>query len=210
MPVNAACHDKSLYQRELYNRSRITRSYWGYRDKVALSFIGREDRVIIDIGCGEGITLDHVKSLYPDKRIIGVDRILENLFICRKYRNEAVGGDVFHLPFKDNSFDCALLIEVIEHISDPDPVVSEIRRILKPEAKLILIFPNDFIFKIARVLALKFKEAWFDSGHVRQWQPKDIRGLLERKGFSVIRGGSIPFYFWHLSLHHFVVCKKVN
>jgi len=210
MPVNAACRDKSLYQRELYNRSRITRGYWDYRDKVALSFIGREDKLIVDIGCGEGITLGHSKSLHPDKRVIGLDRILENLFICRKYRNEAVGGDVFHLPFKNNSFDCALLIEVIEHISGPDAVISEIRRILKPQGKLILIFPNDFIFKLARVLTFKFREALFDPGHLRQWSPKDIRALLKRQGFSVMKEGSMPFYFWHLSLHHFVVCKKAN
>jgi len=208
MPVDITYRQKPLYQRELYTKGGITRLYWDYRDKIALSFLEKNDQSIIDIGCGEGITLDKIRALFPGRRIIGLDGIIENLFICKKYNNQVIGGDAFQLPFKSNIFDCAIFLEVIEHLSDPGTAILEIRRILKPGAKLIIVFPNDFTFKMARILTLKFKEAAFDAGHLMQWSPKNMRSFLNRHGFEVLKQVNIPFYLWHFSLHHLVICRK--
>ncbi|MBD3322227.1 MAG: methyltransferase domain-containing protein [Chitinivibrionales bacterium] len=46
------------------------------------------------------------------------------------------------IALKDNSFDLVIMCEVIEHVENPDRVLREIRRILHPDGKLIISFPN--------------------------------------------------------------------
>lgn len=54
--------------------------------------------------------------------------------------------DAHKLPFKNNSFSVILCTEVLEHCYDPDRVLSEFYRVLKPKGKLILT--TRFIFPI--------------------------------------------------------------
>ncbi len=46
------------------------------------------------------------------------------------------------LPFADNSFDYAVSVSVLEHTTSPEGYLTEILRVLKPQGKLYLAFPN--------------------------------------------------------------------
>ncbi|MCG2593050.1 class I SAM-dependent methyltransferase [Ramlibacter sp. XY19] len=46
-----------------------------------------------------------------------------------------------HIPFADQSFDAALCIEVLEHAEDPEGLLAEIARVLKPGATLLMTVP---------------------------------------------------------------------
>jgi ubiquinone/menaquinone biosynthesis C-methylase UbiE len=46
------------------------------------------------------------------------------------------------LPFENDDFDLVLLNDVIEHVVDPDIIMSEIRRIIKNEGLCLLSTPN--------------------------------------------------------------------
>ncbi|MBM4272174.1 MAG: class I SAM-dependent methyltransferase [Deltaproteobacteria bacterium] len=208
MPVRIKDHQDTLYQRNQYAKGGIGRLYWDYRDRAILPYIGEHDEHIADIGCGEGITLEHLNRIFPEKYFLGIDPLRENLTICARHNLKITGGDVYNLPVRNCSFDCVLLLEVIEHLLSPDPAVSEIQRILKPKGKLILIFPNDKIFRLARIMTGKIKEAFYNPGHLKQWTPGDMRRLLNRNGFEILKQKSIPFFLWHVSLHHMVVCEK--
>jgi ubiquinone/menaquinone biosynthesis C-methylase UbiE len=210
MPVHINDDRVALYQRNQYEKGGIGRLYWDYRDKVVLSNLSNEDQHIADIGCGEGITLEKVTRLFPDKDFIGVDPLQENLLICARHNLKITGGDVYNLPFRNRSFDCVLLLEVIEHLSNPSSAISEINRILKPVGKLIVIFPNDKMFRVARLMTCKFQEAFYDPGHITQWTPETAEELANHHGFIVIEQKSIPFLIWRFSLHHLMVCEKAK
>ncbi|MDP3096780.1 MAG: class I SAM-dependent methyltransferase [Syntrophales bacterium] len=210
MPVDINLKQKPIYQRAQYDKGGIGRIYWNYRDKLALSCIGERDARVVDVGCGEGVTLEKVSRLYPEKCCIGVDGLKENLFICRAHRLAVMGGDVYQLPIKNESVDYILLLEVIEHLSDPEKAIVEMRRILRPMGKLVMVFPNDAVFKIARILTLRLKEAFYDPGHITQWTPGAAKELANRHGFKVIERKSIPFFIWRFSLHHLLICEKEN
>ena len=109
---------------------------------------------------------------------------------------------------QDNTVDCCILSEVIEHLNQPELALTEIKRILKVGGKLIIVFPNDLVFKSARLLTFKFKEAFYDSGHSRQWTPSAMVDYLTSSGFKVINIKNIPFCFWFLSLHCVVTAVK--
>jgi len=207
-PVNFSSELKDhISQREQYKKSDLGHWYWDYRDKKVISCI-KDEHIILDIGCGEGITLEKLIKIFPNKNIKGIDYIKKNVEICKNRGLPVDYGSVYDLKIENNSIDCVIFLEVIEHLADYKKALQEIHRVLKPNGFLILIFPNDRIFKIARILTLKFKEAFYDPGHVKQWTPNTIKKLLKHRGFMVSRVNNLPFYFWPFSLHCLVVAKK--
>ena len=55
-----------------------------------------------------------------------------------------VVGNAQALPFRDNSFDCLLASEVVEHLENPQEFVGEALRVLIPGGKVILTVPFMF------------------------------------------------------------------
>ena len=201
------CMRDALLQRDQYAKGGIGRWYWDYRDRRTLSFIGKE-KVILDVGCGEGITLERILKKFPDGIIQGIDDSAEKVQICRNLGLPARVGNVYDLAFAANSFDCCLLLEVIEHLKDPSRAFGEIHRVLKKGGLLLLIFPNDLLFKAARLCFFKLAEAFAPSGHVRQWTPGAMERALKTNGFEVQEMLCLPFGLWWFSLHCLVAARK--
>ena len=196
-----------IYQREQYAKGGVGRRYWDYRDAAMLSRITTEKR-IVDIGCGEGITLERLVRRFPDRTVFGIDRCAENVEICRRHHLPVLLGSVYHLCLSSESVDCCLFTEVIEHLDHPGRALDEIARVLDKNGLLLLLFPNDKVFKLARLATFKFREAFYDPGHVKQWSPKEMVAELESRGFRLLAAENLPFYFWRLSLHHLVAARK--
>lgn len=211
MPVNEKqVSGESLYQRKQYQKGGVGRIYWDYRDRVAISLLNERDKRIVDLGCGEGITLAKLVRMFPTSEVIGIDYLEENVNICHNYGLKKVcKGDVYALDLADNSVDAVVFMEVIEHLEHPEIAIKEIRRILKLGGKLITVFPNDGFFKIARLLTLKFREAAYDPGHVKQWTHKEMKRSLNQHGFSVFFTRSTPFFLWPISLHGVIGAYKL-
>lgn len=72
---------------------------------------------VLDIGCG----YQHYRGVI-DGNYTGLDIVP---------RRGCVIGDAHSLPFEDNSFDLALMIDVIEHLRSPDTALKEALRVAK-------------------------------------------------------------------------------
>lgn len=57
------------------------------------------------------------------------------------YQNVDIICDIENIPFKDNSVDYIINIAVLEHVPNPQKVISEIHRILKPGGKIYSFIP---------------------------------------------------------------------
>ena len=186
MPVDVKLQKEGmLYQREQYQKGGVGRWYWDFRDKAVLKCLD-DNKTIVDIGCGEGLLMEKVAKRFPAAKIIGIDPSPENVAICESYNLDVFTGSVYELPFDNKSVDSILFIEVIEHLDYPDFALKEIQRVLKQDGKLVLLFPHDSVFKLARILTFKFREAFYDAGHVKQWHPAEITKILKQCGFQII------------------------
>jgi len=201
MPVTDKPNTTHLYQRDQYAKGGIGRYYWDFRDRAIFKCISVVPQFILDAGCGEGITLEKLNRLFPNANIHGIDSLDENIAICKEHGLFASKGDLAHLEMPSEMFDCCILSEVIEHCENHREILCELHRVLKPQGILIIVFPNDFIFKIARLLTFKFKEASYDPGHVKQWSLPEMKKALEMAGFDVKKLSSLPLPIWPLSLH---------
>jgi SAM-dependent methyltransferase len=199
---------EGLSQRGQYEKGGIGRWFRDFRDQKIFSLLGKDCHRLIDLGCGAGITLEKVVRQFPGKACLGIDLGMEDIKTCRAYDLPVVRGDVYQLGLRQESTDCCLLLDVIEHLTLPEKVLEEIFRILRPGGRLILVFPNDRMFFLSRLLFLKFKEAFYNAGHVKQWRPGEMRELLRKKGFRVEHSMNLPFFVWPISLYHLVQARK--
>jgi ubiquinone/menaquinone biosynthesis C-methylase UbiE len=93
--------------------------------------------IALDIGCGMGAGLSMLAETF--EQVVGMDPSLPDLILARKaletqgFRNfrliQAYGQ---RMPFPDMSFDHISSVNVLEHIFDLDPVLSEVFRVLRP------------------------------------------------------------------------------
>lgn len=94
---------------------------------------------ILDLGCGDGKTGKRLQD--KGFSVVAAD-MDETRF---EYKKEIPFKKIDLneiLPFQDDAFDYIIFMEVIEHIYNPDFVISQISRILKPGGSLILSTPN--------------------------------------------------------------------
>jgi SAM-dependent methyltransferase len=73
----------------------------------------------------------------------GVTNYSENIinFDLQKFKNVEVLGDLYHLPFGDNSFDYVFSVYVLEHVPDTQKAINEMFRVLKPGGKAYCLVP---------------------------------------------------------------------
>lgn len=208
MPVDAgASRHGVVFQRERYAQGGLSRRYWDWRDEQVLRELG-EARRILDVGCGEGLLLEKARRRFPGRDIQGVDLDPLNVRICAEHGLPARLGGADALPDADGSADACLFVEVIEHLPRPEAALQELWRVLRPGGRLLVVVPNDRTFLAARLALGMWKEAFYDSGHLRQWTPRALRSALEAAGFSVLRQRSLPVPFFPLALHHLAVAER--
>jgi 2-polyprenyl-3-methyl-5-hydroxy-6-metoxy-1,4-benzoquinol methylase len=88
---------------------------------------------VLDAGCGEGVLVEEYAARVD---IEGVD---EN------YSSPNVrSGSLVALPYADRSFDRAMCLDVLEHLSfhDQRRALAELYRVLKPDGELLVSVPN--------------------------------------------------------------------
>ena len=105
---------------------------------------------ILDIGSGAGQILGHLlKESRPDATIVAADLSMRMMRRARMRlkspRPTFMSADVTRLPFADASFDCVTCGWVIEHLPDPRPGLAEIRRVLRPGGRLLLLATEDTV-----------------------------------------------------------------
>ena len=84
---------------------------------------------MLEVGSGTGSLQDLVEDY------TGLD-ISPN--VARHYHKRFVLGSATALPFPDNSFDASWTVWVLEHVPEPERMLAELRRVVKPQGLLYL------------------------------------------------------------------------
>jgi SAM-dependent methyltransferase len=79
---------------------------------------------VLDIGCGDGSIARAVLDRRPDLAITGVD-----VLVRRATHIPVIEYDGARLPFEDNSFDAACLVDVVHHADDAERLLAEAARV---------------------------------------------------------------------------------
>jgi len=98
---------------------------------------------VLDLASGTGDVALAVSRNRPGARVVGCDIALEMLRIgrkkCRRTMVRFCGGDATRLPFPAASFDCVTMAFGLRNIPDRVGCLAEIRRVLRPGGRLLVL-----------------------------------------------------------------------
>jgi len=167
---------------------------------------------VLDVGCGPGQTLDGFSR--RQLRVHGIDVSPEMIAAAsrRHPEDEYHVGDATALPFADASMDVTLCLGVLEYVPEPQQVLMELRRVLRPGGRLIVSFPNRMsVFRrLSRVETaverrlLQLVRRGDGATRVakrpkyrhRHWSLREALGLLNAADFVVERRRFQTFGLW--------------
>jgi 2-polyprenyl-3-methyl-5-hydroxy-6-metoxy-1,4-benzoquinol methylase len=153
-----------------------------------------------DLGCGQGAyTIELAKRF---ERVIGVDILPTNVEQASAGAHDNVifrCGPLEDLPLDSEIIDAAFLVEVLDHVAEVETSLSELRRVLKPQAIAYISVPNAlFPFETHPVkVGTRFFHPWlfpflnWTSLHdriatARIFRSRELSALCESLGLRVL------------------------
>jgi 2-polyprenyl-6-hydroxyphenyl methylase/3-demethylubiquinone-9 3-methyltransferase len=125
--------DRQWYEAQ-DNPVALLRAEAGHRNPWVARTIGEAPQRVLDVGCGAGFLANFLAA--RGHRVTGIDTSAEALEVARRYdRTRSVdyrSGDACALAFPDASFDAVCAMDLLEHVTEPERVIAEAGRVLRP------------------------------------------------------------------------------
>lgn len=158
----------------------MERSHWWYKGrreiigKLLTPFLEPNIR-ILDAGCGAGGNMEFMDEYGT---VVGIDISQEMVEYCRMIGLKVSHGSVDNMPFQDADFDVVLCLDVLEHLPDEQPVLEELKRVVKPGGILIFSVPA-------------FSWLWGkhddQNNHFRRYNLYQLESILKKSKLSIER-----------------------
>jgi SAM-dependent methyltransferase len=163
---------------------------------------------LLDIGCGSGLLLREMSRLGWEVWGIEPDEAVARSVVRRLGLSSErifLGGAEF-AQFPAESFDLVTMSHVLEHLHDPQLVLRNVHRWLRPHGKLRILVPN-----VGSLESGMFGRFWFGlevPRHLYHFDPATLYRLLGECGFAIERlvpqfqsatlSGSLSFVLGHV------------
>jgi SAM-dependent methyltransferase len=145
-------------------------------DQLWQRHLGTAPRRVLEIGCGNGRFSQAMAARGHD--VVGLDLRAEGLRAIRATSDplKALQADAGRLPLQAETFDVAVLMDILEH-ADDGAVLAEAWRVLRPGGALILTVP-----------ALPWLWSFRDeaAGHRRRYTRRSLTGVVRTAGFECL------------------------
>jgi 2-polyprenyl-3-methyl-5-hydroxy-6-metoxy-1,4-benzoquinol methylase len=189
--------DLEVLRKKVDQRNSIIFSKRYHRGLISavLKAIPPQSKRILDIGCGYGNITKFLET--RGQTIVGLD--LGGLFY-RPYISQKLSflkSDALHIPFGDDTFDCVVSLDVIEHIDNDLSFLREVNRVLKPEGFTIIETPNRCRLSMRILSLLKDNSQMFpksyghdellgDIIHIREYTKTELEKIFNLANFKEI------------------------
>jgi len=137
----------------------------------------------LEIGTGTGIFLEALKTR-GFKNLVGVEPSSAAIAAAPEHRKAWIREDIFReSDFEPESFDFICCFMTLEHVRNPNEIVSGASRLLKPGGAIALV-THDYRSIVNRVLG--HRSPIIDIEHMQLFSQGSVRELLERNGFESV------------------------
>jgi len=165
-------------ERAFYSIIPLQRFWQRRRHAITVSWT-RNAGHILDAGCGSSIIIQSLNNA------VGMDYSENKVRFLRRYGIPLVRGSAFALPFRDQSFDCVISSQVIEHIPYDEVLFTEMKRVLRPGGMLVIGTPDyDTIgWRTIEPLYGLLQPGGYKDEHITHYTRTRLAEILERHGF---------------------------
>ena len=158
-----------------------------------------EGATVVDLGCSTGYLLEDLQRMQPQARLVGIDLLAAGL---RKAQElvpgaELLQADAGDLPLADATVDALVSANMLEHVDDDAQVLAEVRRVLAPGARAVIVVP-------AGPSTFDYYDRFL--GHERRYARRELAGKARAAGLEVVEDR----YLASLLFLPFWVVKKRN
>jgi 2-polyprenyl-3-methyl-5-hydroxy-6-metoxy-1,4-benzoquinol methylase len=167
--------------------------YYGHSRREIAPLLPNSVGRVLEIGCSAGGTLAWLKGKWPEAEFVGVDGnsdVLDEL--------KVIGGGSFihdlNQPLPDiGRFDLILALDILEHLTEPEPVLKDLVSRLTDTGQIVVSLPNVSHLSVIAGLALKREFEYSDAGildrtHLRFFTEKSALRLMRQSGLTVTAG----------------------
>jgi len=154
-----------------YHRQQLAVDLFNFNAYLALRYQKIIDLIpqnkplkLLDVGCGEGVLLSLIKKT-TKAQVYGIDPQADQLIFPPDLKIKSASA--YQLPFENNFFDYIISAEVIEHLTKPDRMLTEVVRVLKPQGTAIITTP------------IKLTTVPSDKMHVKEYTPLELKNFLK-------------------------------
>lgn len=144
---------------------------------------------VLDVGCGVGNLLSKLNNVCGIKA--------EGIEFSKYAAEEAKGRglDVHHGTLSDfvndgKTYDCVVLLYVLEHLPNASEIIKMAHQILKPNGLLLLAVPNYHYLRLAYdnfFARSLFKTSLHPEEHLQNFTPKTLKMLISGNGFEIAK-----------------------
>lgn len=160
----------------------------------------------LEVGSASGYMISEIAKKYPKVTFEAIDAYDKAVkYAQKKYpRIKFSKAEAENLPFNNNFFDLLLCYETIEHVRSPQKAMSEMKRVLKKDGKLILAMDSGILaFRIIWFFWEKtFGKAW-SGAHLNPYHWTDLENLILQSNFKIVSR-----HFTHFGLEVVFVLEK--
>jgi len=187
------------------NNNLINLYYKQVRKEIIPLLPERIERVL-EVGCGEGNTLEFLKKTKNCKWTAGIELSSPAAEVARGKVDLVIDGnfETLELPFEPETLDLILCLDVLEHFVDPWTALRRMHHFIKPGGAIISSIPNVRNFRV--LLPLLFRGEWtytdhgiLDKTHMRFFTKKSVIELMEGVDLKVDMVRSTGLEPWRMT-----------
>jgi len=119
----------------------------------AVNAISRNCDTVLDVGCGSGLLL----KFNPAKLKVGLDR---RITASEGPDLNFVKADAHHLPFKNHTFCCTIMVRTLAYLDDAELALRELGKVTKIDGILVVsVAPtlNEFLYFVGKLFFLRLR-----------------------------------------------------
>ena len=186
--------NKPIESSNLINGSEkaLMPSYYKNIREDILSIVPSDAKNILEIGCAAGMTGNELKKK-SGVYVAGVELDQNAAIEARSLLDDVIEGDIedIDLPYKNETFDCLLFADILEHLKDPLTVLKKTSKLLKPTGTLIASIPNvQYLGVVSQLIEGNWTyqdEGILDRTHLRFFTYHEIEKLFTDAGYEIIQ-----------------------
>lgn len=200
--LRAKCHEKNLLYDRKFDVGQVELTYdlklgFASSHTAAIEAV-QPGSEVLDIGCGRGYVAAELAR--RARRVTGIDQFVPDTPPAPNVTLKLWDLDTDEFPVEVSQFDQIFVLDVIEHLHDPEAFMERLRHATGRKRPEIVLTTANIGFFVTRFMLLlgQFnygRKGILDRTHTRLFTFRSLRELFDQTGFKVLEVRGIPAPF---------------